>query len=83
MSFVYRYTGTDQVLTVKSDERRPDLEAWAYWRREDAGVKPAEIVTEPAAEVAPETPAVEVEEPKKPARRTRAKKPAADTEVED
>ncbi|MCD2099539.1 hypothetical protein QNA24_30285 [Rhodococcus qingshengii] len=83
MSFVYRYTGTDQVLTVKSDERRFDLEGWACWERVEAGVKPAETVTESVVEVEAEAPAVEVEEPKKPARRTRAKKPAADTEVED
>ncbi len=80
MSFVYRYTGADQDLIVKSDERRHDLEAWAYWRREDGKAEAKVEAVEPSVEV--EAPAVEVEEPKKPARRTRTKK-TVEPEVED
>lgn len=85
MSYVYRYTGADQVLVVKSDERRHDLEAWAYWRREDGVEVPVakgEHVLTPEAVREAETPTIEVEGPKKPARRTRTKK-TVDTEVED
>lgn len=79
MSFVYRYTGSDQDLTVRSDVRRYDLEEWACWERvSEAEVKPAKA--EPAA-VEPEQPVVEDKPAETPKRRTR-RKPAG-TEVED
>jgi len=81
VSFVYRYTGSDQELTVRSDVRRYDLEEWACWEQ----VVEAEV--KPAAEPEPEPVAVEVESvvedkpAEAPKRRTR-RKPAG-TEVED
>ncbi|CDZ89050.1 hypothetical protein ACQR3W_22030 [Rhodococcus ruber] len=79
MSFVYRYTGSDQDLTVRSDVRRYDLEEWACWERvSEAEVKPAKA--EPVA-VEAEQPVVEDKPAEAPKRRTR-RKPAG-TEVED
>lgn len=84
MSFVYRYTGSDQDLTVRSDVRRYDLEEWACWERvSEAEVKPAKAepaAVEPAAAEA-EQPVVEDKPAEAPKRRTR-RKPAG-TEVED
>lgn len=86
MSFVYRYTGSDQDLTVRSDVRRYDLEEWACWERvSEAEVKPAKA--EPAAAEA-EQPVVEAEQPvveDKPAEATkrRTRRKPAGTEVED
>ncbi len=81
MSFVYRYKGSDQELTVRSDVRRYDLEEWACWEQVvEAEVKPA---AEPEPEPAPA--AVEVESvvedkpDEAPKRRTRRKT----AEVED
>lgn len=74
MSFVYRYTGTDQDLVVRSNERREDLEGWAYWERVDE----AEVVSAAAREVSVPVEAAPVVEPaedaapvEKPKRRTR------------
>jgi len=67
---------------VESVERRYDLEGVARWDVVEGSKVTAEKV-EAAPEIVTETPADEVvEEPKKPARRTRAKK-AAEPEVED
>ena len=78
MSFVYRYKGSDQELTVRSDVRRYDLEEWACWEQVvEAEVKPAaEPEPEPAAVVES---VVEDKPAEAPKRRTRRKA----TEVED
>lgn len=69
MSFVYRYTGSDQELTVKSDTRRYDLEQWTYWERADATEVVSELAVADGGVVEP----TDVTEPE----------PAAEPAVED
>jgi len=81
--FCYRNRNSGQI--VESVERRHDLEGvarWAVVEGVEVPVAKGEHVLTPESVREAETPDVEVEEPKKPVRRTRAKK-TVDTEVED
>lgn len=74
---MFRYRNRNSGQIVESVERRHDLEGVARWAAVEG---PKVEAVEPAVEA--EASAVEVEEPKKPARRTRAKK-TTEPEVED
>lgn len=63
MSYFYDYLGDDQDLLVESEEPRPDLLEWAYWR---------EITADEAAAKRPKPAADKPVAPRK----TPAKKPA-------
>jgi hypothetical protein len=65
--YIYEYLGEDQDLVVESDEPRPDLLEWAYWREIPA---PAAKAKPEPVETVEATPAV------KPVRKPRATKAA-------
>lgn len=67
MPHFYEYTGDDQDLLVESDEPRPDLLEWAYFREiseDDARKRKPEAEPEKPAEEKPqqESPAAEPEQ---------------------
>ncbi|WP_280389803.1 hypothetical protein [Nocardia wallacei] len=78
MPYFYEYTGGDQDLVVESDEPRPDLLEWAYFRQVDApAIAPAKAEPKADPEPEPEQDSEPVEEAKPAPRARKPRTPKA------